>query len=450
MNEGLRDILPFFRPRSAELTPFTLSVLILLFVGIAALFGLHFYRVLRLRRETQERFEQQARESGLESEHLRTLRAVARKSKMKNPLLLLQSVHMFDRYLGDYTDRLAARDPGDPVLGQVGRIRGLLGFDQVPPELPLRTTRQVEPGLTLVAWAQERGPHTHSPWLVVSRDEGGIEVVPMLKEDTKELEVLEPGEYLNARFWRPGDTEYSFRTRVLEIDPKAPSVTIRHARRLERVQNRDFFRLEVNFGLTLLAVPEGEEGAAQAGAELVEAEEVLARAEEAAEAREAGPREGEPRDGDPEAAAGRGDGGGAPGEAAATPDDAAGAAAEPEDADETIDLEGVPRIEADVLNISGGGLSAVVHEVVPPTSRLMVAPDFRGPFPLAGVICQLVRTIDEPIGTTLQLRFAEMPPAREREIVRRIYQHQTLALTGVGPGHAPEPGDQDAPAEADE
>ena len=440
MNEGLRDILPFFRPRSAELTPFTLSVLILLCTGIVALFALHFYRLLRRRREAQERFDLQGRESGLEPDHIRTLRAVARKSGMKNPLQLLQSVHVFDRYLGEHTDSVAAHDPGDPVLEQVGRIRTLLGFDQVPPELPLRTTRQVEPGLTLMAWAQPSGPDSHSPWLVVSRDERGIAVVPMLKEDSKVLDGLEPGEYLNARFWRPGDTEYRFRSRVLDIDPKSASVTIGHARRLERLQNRDFFRLEVHFTMSLLALPEGDETVARAGAELAAVEEVLARAEEAAEARAAPATEGEGRasqageatTGDREAGAD------AAREAGAPPQDAGAPTAAAREEGETIDLDGLPRIDAEVVNLSGGGLSVVVHEPVPLASRLMVAPDFRGPFPLAGVICQLVRTIEEPDGTNLQLRFAELPPTREREIVRRIDQHQTLAMGGVEPGHTPE------------
>ena len=392
MNENLRDILPYFRPRSAELTPFVMSVLVLLCIGIVGLFTFHYIRIHRQRRQMQERFEQLALEKGLADEQIQFLLKIVRQSHMNNPLLLLNSVHVFDRQVGVYTERLAKRDPATSMLDDIGQIRTALEFDHLPPDQPLRTTRQLQPGLTLMVWARKTEEEGSTPWLVVERDERAIEVVPLLKEDTS-LSGLKPGDGLTMRFWREGDTEYHFDTDILEIEPVSRTVSICHASRIERLELRDFFRLEANFDITLLAYPRVEE---------VTGEEGEATAEEGLLEEEG------------------------------------------ESIEEEFDPDQAPRILAEVLNLSAGGLSVLIHNALPPTSKVMVTPDFKGPFPLAGVTCQITRETQEPEGTHLQLKFVDLPPTLESELVRTIYQHQILSQNDGETELSVPPRDRDA------
>ena len=381
-NERLREVLPFFRPRSAELTPFTITVLVLLCIGIVALVLLYYARIRRHRRELEERFLEQGLEKKLSVDQVQSLLQIANQRKMKSPLQLLSSVHVFDRHVGEYTESLAERDPADPLLGEIGDIRALLGFDRLAPNQLMRSTRQLEPGQTLMAWSEKSEKEGYAPWLVVERDERAIQVVPVLREDTRLFDSLEPGEEVSMRFWREGDTEYHFTTEILDIAPGSRTITIRHTRKVERLQNRDFFRVEVHFDIELLALAGAEEALAEA-----EEEEVVEETPE-------GPAE--------------------------TPE-------EPPEEEVEVDLDQAPRLRGEVLDLSAGGLNVLLHDPLPPRSRLLIAPDFEGPFPLAGIVCQVITETQEPAGTSLKLQFVDLPPAQENEIVRLVYQHQTLA-----------------------
>ena len=61
---------------------------------------------------------------------------------------------------------------------------------------------------------------------------------------------------------------------------------------------------------------------------------------------------------------------------------------------------------------------------------MLIDPDFEGIFPLAGIVCQVMRDSSDPNGRTLQLRFVDLPPVLESSIVRSVYQHQIFQMTG--------------------
>ena len=63
-------------------------------------------------------------------------------------------------------------------------------------------------------------------------------------------------------------------------------------------------------------------------------------------------------------------------------------------------------------------------------ARVVVDPGFRGPFPLAGVRCQVIAGRKGPQGA-LRLRFVELSAEVEAGIVRAIHQRQ-LGLKQAG------------------
>ena len=95
--------------------------------------------------------------------------------------------------------------------------------------------------------------------VIVHRDESAITAVPRLREDEQRFGGLKSGDRLKVRFWREGDTEYRFRTEVLDTVPQTIGILLRHAEKLERIQKRDFFRLEVSFDLCFFSVSAASE-----------------------------------------------------------------------------------------------------------------------------------------------------------------------------------------------
>jgi c-di-GMP-binding flagellar brake protein YcgR len=85
-------------------------------------------------------------------------------------------------------------------------------------------------------------------------------------------------------------------------------------------------------------------------------------------------------------------------------------------------LKQATRVEGTMLNLSGGGLCVRLKEAQTETPQgvLVVDPQFRGPFPLAGLVCGLV----SGEGRALRLRFVDLPAHREAAIVRAIYRRQ--------------------------
>ena len=151
MNENLREFLPYLRPRSAELTPFSITVLVLLCLGLAALMTLYYLRHRRHVQELRARFEKLGLQKGLSGPQIQTLFGIGRRRKMNNPLQLLNSVHVFDRLLGSVTEQLSSQ-PDHPLFAEVGEIRSSLEFNALPTDQALRTTRQLPPGLTMMVW----------------------------------------------------------------------------------------------------------------------------------------------------------------------------------------------------------------------------------------------------------------------------------------------------------
>ena len=412
--ESLDTVLPYLRPRSAELTWYAILLAVLFCVGFAILVGTYIVRGWRQRQQTATTFLNQAAEQGLDDSQARFLLHQARQKRLNNPLLLLNSVYVFDRHLGNLAAELTRRDPADPRLDTIAGIRSILGFDELPADQAQRSTRQLSAGQTLVVWTEVDDVEEYSPWVVVSRDERAIVAAPLLKNEQRQFDTLYPGAHLVAHFWREGDTEYRFVTEVLDLDPQGPSARLSHVDRIERLQHRDFFRLPTHFPIPLYVLPAQTESPPP-GPESLDREEQEEGLEES----------------DVEIAT--------PGK---------------EEKNETVpDLEDAVPVYGQVLNLSGGGLLLATAEDIPSDSSLLVDPALEGPFPLQGILCHIVHRAEIPEGFGLQLRFVSLAPSREREIVRLIYQHQIQSLrefSDLPPDHAPSsaepPADSSPPA----
>jgi len=403
-NDRLKEILPFLRPRSAEPTLFTQAVFYLLVLGLAAIVGLYFLRRYRTRRQRERDFCQLALEMPLDQPDVAYLSRLSRRLKIRHPQRLLTSVRSFDRHVGAFAGVLAREDLQHPGLAQIARIRQALGFAELPVDEPLSSTRQLQRGQTLMVWPADGDTEGVSPWVIMDRDEGSIAVAPMLRGDDARLSVLGIGDPLSVRFWREGDTEYKFRTAVVDHDPTAGTFLLEHADRVERSQQRDFYRVDVSFDLDLYSLPggvaapdHGEQETAQVALSVLDSvEDDIA----------------DTAPGDP--SPGQTGGSGVP---------------------FALDLSSSQRLQGRVLNLSAGGMALTAPAAGSlPYRRWVVDPAHTGQFSLAGVVCQVIGDAPEGRDDTLKLRFENLPPAIESEIVRQVYEHQLLEVGGIDAG----------------
>ena len=407
----LRNILPLLRPRSAEPTLFSQTVWYLLWIGIAALLALYIRRWVRHRRRRLAEFQEAASAAGLTGPQAAFLYRIARKQRMQSPPRLLSSPQVFDRQIGAWADQLAERNLQHADLAIISQIRTALAFEDLDVEQSLSSTRQIDRGQTLMLGV-DRG-HVEDeelfPWLVLERDEGSLTLAQVLREDRTEME-LRPGERVSGRFWREGDTEYSFSTTVIRRSRADRSLDVRHAR-VEREQNRDFYRIDVDFPADFLLVRLDD--AAMAGVDGVHSDAAINLLDQSQTNTIRVDSTVAASDSDPDAGT----------DASATAQNAERLAA-------------APRVSARVVNLSAGGLAIQLPPGQTDANEdmaWMVDPTFEGPFPLAGLTCvPLSSAPDSGGGRRIKMRFEELPIVAEKAIVRGVYEHQLHAAGGRG------------------
>lgn len=256
MDESFRDVLPWFRPHSQDVSWLMwafLAFLVLVVVSSAIAF---YVARWRHRKALWQAFEETAKERELSGSQRRLLTTIARRDRMKNPMLLLGSLAAFDRHVGGYAAALVGEGSAvrQRVLDDISSMRRSLGFDRLRSGQLPNTTRELPPGqMLLMIWPEKGGPEGFVQCVVVSRDDRAIAAVPLLKEGERFLGELQAEERIKARFWQDG-VEYRFRTSILESIPETTTILIRHAEKLERVQESDFFRLPMDGEIELFVL----------------------------------------------------------------------------------------------------------------------------------------------------------------------------------------------------
>jgi c-di-GMP-binding flagellar brake protein YcgR len=417
--ERLREILPLLRPRSAEPTLFSQTVWYLFLSGLATIVILYLIRWFRLRRRRRWEFEAAAHNAGLSAPQVALLYRIAHRRRMQSPPRLLSSPHVFDRQVGRYAEAIAARDRQHPELAKIGRIRHILGFDEIDLDQSLTSTRQIDRGQTVMIWVDENpdGLEGSLPWLVLERDEGALTLAPVLREGREPQVRLRPGQKLTARFWREGDTEYRFVTVVVAKSRSPHAVTVEHAT-LERMQHRDFYRIDVNFPADFLVVPLRDELEGGAQDVHIDAAIDLLDRSDTETIRVAS--------------------------SVAVDDVTAEAGAPGSGTDGGDRLAGATRVSGRVVNLSAGGLAVEVPVDGPlagAETAWIIDPAFEGPFPLAGLTCVPLSTEASIDGRRIKMTFEKLPIPAEKEIVRGVYEHQLQVVGGRGrpspEAHAP-------------
>ena len=372
MDQSYESLLPLIRLRNEA--PEWILPLLLGFIAalVLSMIAYPFIRKFRWQRHLWRTFADSARERGLSEKEEHLLEGIARSARMKHPLLLLTSLKAFDKHVGGYAHRVDRENKktAPPDLKDIAEIRRKLDFDRPAPGQPVYSTRTIQIGQTIMVWPVSGGPKGFCSCFVVHVDERAIAVVPLLIAESRQLEALSQGDKVKVRFWPEGDTEYRFRSQVIEAMSETATLKIRHAERLEKIQKRDFFRLDTSFRVSLIPAPAKPGG------------------------------------------------------------DESAAGAEPHPGDATKDEEKPAVIDASVFNVSGGGLGVATREALEPDTVLTVDPKFKNSFPIAGLQCRVVRVFDHRKGHGANLEFVDFPTSAERDLIRAIYAYQKRRVIG--------------------
>lgn len=126
----------------------------------------------------------------------------------------------------------------------LGSIRVKLGYTRPKTGSPLLSTRECAPGQDVTLATKS---HVFAAG-VFDLDETQI----LLKIPAEAVAALAPGMKVSVSFYRDFDARYAFATRVREVSGRpAPVVALVHPPRLNRVQDREYLRADVEWEIPI-------------------------------------------------------------------------------------------------------------------------------------------------------------------------------------------------------
>lgn len=256
-DDRLRAILPFLRPRIEEPSPLVWTLFFLLCAGLAAVIIVHIHGQRKARRLRQNALSKLAEQKGLEQADIDLLQSLT--SALERPVQLVESAYAYNRTVDPYVAELMQRDQHHPHLDHLATVRQRLGFDRVEPGRSVRSSHELPAGITLMVWLEDETHGAFYPWILVEQNERAWAIVPLLKEDYFRYPHLSSEPALTLRFWIGDDTEYRAVVPIQSIDAAQHAVYLEHTIQLERLQQRDFYRISVHFPLRFVVLSSGQD-----------------------------------------------------------------------------------------------------------------------------------------------------------------------------------------------
>lgn len=239
-------------------------------VGIVAwtlgilLVGLLIFAIINTRREAtknreRERvyFERKAVEKELDKKQINLLSEAIKVTGLSHPYRVLDSFDIFQHLVEDYHKKVEFTKHEHVYFHQtVDEIKGALGFNEIEEALQLQSTEEIHKGQEIkIVLMKGDQPYEYPSKLEYNRDDHMVLDASKLDLDFIPLTMQTP---ITANFFRESDAGYNFTT-TLKEPPVAEEKKIRlkHPKTLNRVQARNFSRMEVFFRFSLHHLPKG-------------------------------------------------------------------------------------------------------------------------------------------------------------------------------------------------
>jgi len=237
----------------------TEAVLVLIFAIIILIALLIIYKAYysnksmqKLVRLTCEKLNEQAGSLKLSNDDISFLTDIAKSSKLKDPLSIIKSPHVFEKSIENFYER--KKEPAsNEALAHVRNIRRALGFLPLSREVPFTSTRQFSEGDKCVVQIPDDENPSHKGVCIifnVGENEWSIDrpMGPQISPDTS----------IRIDLTRPGDAKYSLKTQV--IRDSGDELFLRHSNTLDRAQQREWARVNVNIVATITEIESARAG----------------------------------------------------------------------------------------------------------------------------------------------------------------------------------------------
>lgn len=228
-----------------------MSVVFLGLIGLAVF--LEFYRRKRQRDAAYRRawlnVERIFREKDLSQAEREAVRGLIEYERIPDPLSIVTTRRAFNAHVGGYMEEMRHKlDPASYAqLGQTLRdVRIRLALDFVPFGQPIRSTRELTPGQTILARRKE---HREESWFrlrVDSVDEAYVTVETQSVQGGAAAPALVRGERLTARLWRRDDGRYALEFETASALGPDATLPLHHDNQIKRTQSRAYLRIRHN------------------------------------------------------------------------------------------------------------------------------------------------------------------------------------------------------------
>lgn len=256
-------------PHAANETLERLALALLIFAAVAAATAiLHSHRQKRRRRRlARDKLEDFLRSRGVTEAEEALVDELVRAGG-EPPERVTRLVVSFDRGIDQYLRGLSGNSDEDrlQLLRRLKSLRCKLGLNRVAPGVPLLSTRELEPGQSLLCRLVDPLSHEVLAGVLVDLDDSGLLVeVPELDTTVVPLpSVL--GCETEVYFLRRGDIGYRFRSRILSAALPTSGAGSRqiwllgHPTKLSRENRRHVLRIPVREEVSFTLIPHPSNG----------------------------------------------------------------------------------------------------------------------------------------------------------------------------------------------
>ncbi|HEX2955911.1 MAG TPA: PilZ domain-containing protein [Chitinispirillaceae bacterium] len=225
------------------------SIAFLILIGVL----LFFYFKMRLRTHQDKRelseamFKEYVKKAELTPDEVLRLKQLASHNNLNDLNIIFESIAIFEICIEQEIEllkrkNLSSKDMADEC-NVLSNIRKKLGFNYLPYEHPIASTRNIEIGqkVTLLSGTNKSQSFRS---LVIMNPEHCLRV--QIEHGQEGECTFHPGQQVAIAFARQGDGLYAIDTKVESFDRDSLIVELSHTREMKRNQLRQFVRIEIN------------------------------------------------------------------------------------------------------------------------------------------------------------------------------------------------------------
>lgn len=231
--------------QATQIVPWIMGLLV---IG-ALLFGIIYIRRDKARQREREfvYYQRKSQEKGLDPQCLKLLDQAVKTVGIEQPFRILDSYDIFQHVMETYEHKSDFSEQERAYFNQMAdKIKEGLGFRQIEEAVPLTTSHEIKPGQIVKIRLSRDGQEFEFDSAVLNNDEKMMS----LDGTAMDFDYLGLGmdAVMDVAFYRESDAGYSLKSMMARMpDTEKKIIFLKHPKKMERSQARNFSRMEVCF-----------------------------------------------------------------------------------------------------------------------------------------------------------------------------------------------------------